>query len=241
MLNSKLLIASTALVSLTACSSMAIERKIAGYDDAKSDLMKYNQHQVLAWDVGVEEKTKSNSSQPKTELIKSECADDFSRNANNVMNSLSFRDSISYNLFAINRDAASEATSEFEKCASDYNAIAEYRYVHSEKNEWVTINEWVRQMRSYDYQRKLALGELEEARENDASLKRTIGVITAVGVAAAAAASAAHNTSYAAPISSYTNSNRHWVNSYFRTDGTYVPGHWRTNPNDTCLDNINGC
>lgn len=29
----------------------------------------------------------------------------------------------------------------------------------------------------------------------------------------------------------------HWVNGYRKNDGTYVPGHWRTNPNSTRNDN----
>lgn len=28
-----------------------------------------------------------------------------------------------------------------------------------------------------------------------------------------------------------------WVNGYTRKDGTYVPGHWRTDPNTTRDDN----
>jgi hypothetical protein len=28
-----------------------------------------------------------------------------------------------------------------------------------------------------------------------------------------------------------------WVNGYTRKDGTYVPGHWRTDPNGTKDDN----
>ena len=28
-----------------------------------------------------------------------------------------------------------------------------------------------------------------------------------------------------------------WVTSYIRSDGTFVPGHWRTSPNNTRLDN----
>lgn len=28
-----------------------------------------------------------------------------------------------------------------------------------------------------------------------------------------------------------------WVNGYTRKDGTYVPGHWRTEPNGTKDDN----
>jgi|GEM_PF-4060330 hypothetical protein len=33
----------------------------------------------------------------------------------------------------------------------------------------------------------------------------------------------------------------HWVNPYTKSDGTSVQGHWRSNPNGTCLDNIRGC
>jgi len=28
-----------------------------------------------------------------------------------------------------------------------------------------------------------------------------------------------------------------WVNGYHRSDGTYVPGHWRSSPNGTDRDN----
>lgn len=241
MFNTKWIIASTALVSLTACSSMAVERKIAGYESAKSDLMKYSQHQVLAWNEGVEERTKSNTSPYKTEIVTNKCASGFRGPANSIMRSLSSGDSFSYEVYVIARDIASEITSDFNQCSSDYDAIAEYRFNHSENDEWITITDWVKQMRGYDYHRKLALIDLEKAREKDADFKSTLGVITAVGVAAAAVAAAAYNTSYSTPATSYTNPNRHWVNGYFRDDGTYVQGHWRTNPNNTCLDNLNGC
>lgn len=34
-----------------------------------------------------------------------------------------------------------------------------------------------------------------------------------------------------------SNPNSHQVDPYTRRDGTNVPGHWQTNPNDTPLDN----
>jgi hypothetical protein len=37
------------------------------------------------------------------------------------------------------------------------------------------------------------------------------------------------------------NSDQTYVGQYRRRDGTVVRGHWRTNPNETCLDNIRGC
>jgi hypothetical protein len=37
------------------------------------------------------------------------------------------------------------------------------------------------------------------------------------------------------------NSDQTYVGQYRRRDGTLVRGHWRTNPNETCLDNIRGC
>ena len=37
------------------------------------------------------------------------------------------------------------------------------------------------------------------------------------------------------------NSDQTYVGQYRRRDGTVVRGHWRTNPNETCLDNIGGC
>jgi hypothetical protein len=37
------------------------------------------------------------------------------------------------------------------------------------------------------------------------------------------------------------NSDQTHIDQYRRRDGTVVRGHWRTNPNETCLDNIRGC
>ena len=37
------------------------------------------------------------------------------------------------------------------------------------------------------------------------------------------------------------NSDQTYVEQYRRRDGTVVRGHRRTNPNETCLDNIRGC
>ena len=33
----------------------------------------------------------------------------------------------------------------------------------------------------------------------------------------------------------------HWVNPYFRSDGTYVSGHMRGNPDGFCYNNLSGC
>ena len=41
--------------------------------------------------------------------------------------------------------------------------------------------------------------------------------------------------------SANVNSDQTYVGQYRRRDGTAVRGHWRTNPNETCLDNIRGC
>jgi hypothetical protein len=37
--------------------------------------------------------------------------------------------------------------------------------------------------------------------------------------------------------SGYVNPSYHYVRPYYRRDGTYIPGHYQTNPNDTKLDN----
>jgi hypothetical protein len=37
------------------------------------------------------------------------------------------------------------------------------------------------------------------------------------------------------------NPDQTYVEQYHRRDGTVVRSHWRTNPNETCLDNIRGC
>lgn len=39
----------------------------------------------------------------------------------------------------------------------------------------------------------------------------------------------------------FVNANQIYVSAYLRSDGRFVPGHFRTLPNATCLDNINGC
>ena len=41
--------------------------------------------------------------------------------------------------------------------------------------------------------------------------------------------------------SANVNPDQTYVEQYRRRDGTVVHGHWRTNPNETCLDNIRGC
>lgn len=33
----------------------------------------------------------------------------------------------------------------------------------------------------------------------------------------------------------------HWVNPYFRKDGTFVRGHLRSNPDGVCWNNLSGC
>jgi len=243
MFNKKILFISMACISLTACSSMGMQQNITDLNKAKTDLIKYNQHQVLAWNEGTQERSQFNSSPYKAEIITNECAPSFREPATVIIKNLTAGSSFSYEEYATARDTAAEITTEFSNCASNLDAIAEYRFVHSENDEWITINDWVKQMRNNDFDRTVAIDNLNKAREKDASIRKTIGVITAVGLAAVAvAAAAANDNNYSAPAaSSYTNSNRHWVNSYYRADGTYVPGHWRSNPNGTCLDNINGC
>ncbi len=33
----------------------------------------------------------------------------------------------------------------------------------------------------------------------------------------------------------------HWVNGYTKSNGTYVQGHYRSNPDGYCYNNIRGC
>lgn len=40
-----------------------------------------------------------------------------------------------------------------------------------------------------------------------------------------------------AAVNAQVNSQSHWVDGYYKSDGTYVPGHYRTNPNNTVRDN----
>ncbi|RUR34780.1 hypothetical protein ELY33_00960 [Vreelandella andesensis] len=176
----------------------------------------------MAWNEGTEERSQFNSSPYKTEVITSECASGFREPATVIMKNLSAGNSFSYGEYATAGDSAAEITTEFSNCANEYDAIAEYRFGHSENDEWITITDWVQQMRGHDFNRKMAMKELNAAREKDASVRKTIGMITAVGLAAVAA----NDSNHAAPANSYTNSSRHWANSYYRADGTYIPGHW---------------
>ena len=38
-----------------------------------------------------------------------------------------------------------------------------------------------------------------------------------------------------------SNNNKYYVQPYYRRDGTYVTGHYKTTPNSYCSDNIRGC
>jgi hypothetical protein len=59
----------------------------------------------------------------------------------------------------------------------------------------------------------------------------TTAIVASLAVILAAGAAASANV----------NPNQTYVQPYVRHDGTPVRGHWRTDPNDTCLDNIRGC
>ena len=39
----------------------------------------------------------------------------------------------------------------------------------------------------------------------------------------------------------FTVAGTHWVNPYFRKDGTFVRGYLRTNPDGFCWNNFSGC
>ncbi len=43
-------------------------------------------------------------------------------------------------------------------------------------------------------------------------------------------------------VASFKNvSGFHRVNPYLRNDGTFVSGHWRSNPDNFCWNNLSGC
>lgn len=58
-----------------------------------------------------------------------------------------------------------------------------------------------------------------------------------VGYALAAAAVAYNQQPHSYPVSP----SQIWISPYYKMDGTVVSDHWRTTPNETCLDNIRGC
>jgi hypothetical protein len=57
-------------------------------------------------------------------------------------------------------------------------------------------------------------------------------ILTGIGTA-----SAQYGYGTTQPYGSGSNQNSHYVSPYTRGDGTYVDGHYQTNPNNTQLDN----
>ena len=94
--------------------------------------------------------------------------------------------------------------------------------------------------------------KLEDGRELRAPdyLSETIASLHAWGNARATVASEQQDNAalvvaslavVALAVGGGVNPDQTYVGQYRRRDGTVVHGHWRTNPNETCRDNIGGC
>lgn len=68
-------------------------------------------------------------------------------------------------------------------------------------------------------------------------MKKTLIVIAALAVCGVAAAKGGGGHSSSSHNSSHSSSSSHTVKGHTTKDGTYVPAHRATNPNDTKRDN----
>lgn len=113
---------------------------------------------------------------------------------------------------------------EFNKCVAKFGVVG-FNFFKLEDG---------RELRSPDYLSEtiISLRALGDARATVANEQQdnTALVVASLAVVAIAIGGGAN-----------VNSDQTHVGQYRRRDGTVVRGHWRTNPNETCLDNIRGC
>ncbi|MDW7747021.1 hypothetical protein [Halomonas sp.] len=232
------LVLSVAVMSLTACSSLKYERRVAELTENRQDMSNWNLYQVRAWPKGTMPEDFSSPSDFYTKKVEAQCLASFSDGAKSIQSQLNNPgNGLDYKKYKLAQAEAKVVMDYAEQCADDLGADAHFRLVHEEKNSWYDLEGWVKTSRYYDKYRKLAAKDLVKAKERDRETTATVLGVMAVGAAAMAAGYSAG----AGGGSSYVNPNQHWVSGYYRSDGTYVPGHWRTDPNRVCYDNINGC
>jgi hypothetical protein len=114
---------------------------------------------------------------------------------------------------------------EFDKCVARCGVVG-YNFFELEDGRELRVPEYlaeaVASIRSYG-----------EARADVANEQRNNAALVVASLAVVALAVGEGGAS--------VNSDQTRVEQYHRRDGTLVRGHWRTNPNETCLDNIRGC
>jgi hypothetical protein len=113
---------------------------------------------------------------------------------------------------------------EFDKCVAKFGVVG-FNFFQLEDG---------RELRAPDYLSETiaSLHAWGDARATVATEQQDSAalVVASLGVVALAVSGGAN-----------VNSDQTYVGQYRRRDGTVVRGHWRTNPNETCLDNIRGC
>jgi hypothetical protein len=133
-----------------------------------------------------------------------------------------------YSLSAIDRlpEDARRLDSEFDKCVGAFGVIG-YNFVVREDGREQRIPAYLAELVA-------SLRRYGDAHAQVEGEKQVSAAIAASGLAVALVAGAAASGNGVNPDQIY-------IEPYVRHDGTMVRGHWRTMPNDTCLDNIRGC
>jgi hypothetical protein len=113
---------------------------------------------------------------------------------------------------------------EFDKCVAKFGVVG-FSFFQLEDG---------RELRAPDYLSETiaSLHALGDARATVATEQQDSAALVVASLAVVALAVGG---------SANVNPDQTYVGQYRRRDGTEVRGHWRTNPNDTCLDNIRGC
>jgi hypothetical protein len=114
-------------------------------------------------------------------------------------------------------DVARGLDHEFDKCVGKFGVIG-FNYVELQDGREQRVPDYVAEV--LDSLHRYGAAYDQAALEQQLVLA-TVAASDAVGTA--------------------INSDQIYVGAYVRADGTPVRGHWRTKPNDTCLDNIHGC
>lgn len=114
-------------------------------------------------------------------------------------------------------DVARGLDREFDKCVGKFGVIG-FNYVELQDGREQRVPDYLAEV--LDSLHRYGAAYDQAALEQQLVLT-TVAALGAVGTA--------------------INSDQIYVGPYVRADGAPVRGHWRTKPNDTCLDNIRGC
>ena len=115
----------------------------------------------------------------------------------------------------------------FVTCIAEYG-VRGYNYMEASDGRELRLPDYIRSfIASAEYAHQAQLQVVHEEQQNT-----MIFSAIALGLGAGLAGSGGSHS---------VNLDRVYIDNYRKYDGTYVQGHWRTVPNYTCLDNINGC